>query len=383
MITVCGCVCVLSSGYTNRPLHDDDVENHRTDTAYEDALIAKTFLFQFVNSYASCFYIAFIKNYIPGEACEVDRTGDPNCMSELSSTLGIILLTRIITGNLKEIVVPYLKHKVAAARRGGREVGAPAAKKKKKHSKVVGSKKRTTRDDISRKRNSTKSPQPAAVAGTTSSHTRMSKAEEQYRLAKYDHMSIFADYSEMAILFGYSTLFVVAFPLAPALAFVNNYIEIRVDGYKLSQECRRAEPNSAEDIGTWFSILEIMASISVLTNIALIVFTSVKATEGMSELGRVWIFLILEHSILCLKFLLSVLVEDTPEDVEIQHARAKYLVDKIFHLHADREDDRGIVDALSNNIDIDNNPSGGGFLLRSIQHEFIVLEQDPNLEVTR
>lgn len=39
-------------------------ENHRTDTAYEDNLIAKTFMFQFVNSYASLVYIAFIKEHM-------------------------------------------------------------------------------------------------------------------------------------------------------------------------------------------------------------------------------------------------------------------------------------------------------------------------------
>lgn len=39
-------------------------ENHRTDTAYEDNLIAKTFMFQFVNSYASLAYIAFIKEHL-------------------------------------------------------------------------------------------------------------------------------------------------------------------------------------------------------------------------------------------------------------------------------------------------------------------------------
>ena len=33
-------------------------ENHRTDTEYEDSLIAKTFVFQFVNSYTSFYYLA-------------------------------------------------------------------------------------------------------------------------------------------------------------------------------------------------------------------------------------------------------------------------------------------------------------------------------------
>ena len=41
---------------------------------------------------------------------------------------------------------------------------------------------------------------------------------------------------------GHATLFSVAFPLAPALAAVNNYVEIRVDAWKLCQQCKRAEP---------------------------------------------------------------------------------------------------------------------------------------------
>ena len=36
-------------------------ENHRTETEHQDALIFKTFLFQFVNTFASLYYIAFAK----------------------------------------------------------------------------------------------------------------------------------------------------------------------------------------------------------------------------------------------------------------------------------------------------------------------------------
>ena len=40
-----------------------NLENHRTDTLYQDSLITKLFLFQFVNSYASFFYLAFIASW--------------------------------------------------------------------------------------------------------------------------------------------------------------------------------------------------------------------------------------------------------------------------------------------------------------------------------
>lgn len=39
-------------------------ENHRTDIAYENSFIIKNFAFQFVNSYVSLFYVAFVKGNI-------------------------------------------------------------------------------------------------------------------------------------------------------------------------------------------------------------------------------------------------------------------------------------------------------------------------------
>lgn len=36
-------------------------KTHRTDTDYDDALIAKLYVFYFVNSYAALYYIAFVK----------------------------------------------------------------------------------------------------------------------------------------------------------------------------------------------------------------------------------------------------------------------------------------------------------------------------------
>lgn len=43
-----------------------DWENHEVDTSYNSSLASKLFLFQFVNSYNSLFYIAFLKNYTEG-----------------------------------------------------------------------------------------------------------------------------------------------------------------------------------------------------------------------------------------------------------------------------------------------------------------------------
>jgi anoctamin-10/anoctamin-7 len=52
---------VMGAIYQGIAVRMTDRENHRTDTAWEDALITKIFIFQFVNSYGALFYIAFIK----------------------------------------------------------------------------------------------------------------------------------------------------------------------------------------------------------------------------------------------------------------------------------------------------------------------------------
>ena len=70
----------------------------------------------------------------------------------------------------------------------------------------------------------------------------------------------------MVMQFGYSTLFSAAFPMAPILALVNNFVEIRIDAWKLLELNRRAEPSGTEDIGTWMDILDLICNASIVTN---------------------------------------------------------------------------------------------------------------------
>ena len=76
----------------------NDLENYETMTEYNDALTLKTYLFQFVNCYASLFYIAFFKSYIEG--CY-----NNDCMKELSDTLFFIFVVKLIA-NFLVILIP-------------------------------------------------------------------------------------------------------------------------------------------------------------------------------------------------------------------------------------------------------------------------------------
>lgn len=181
--------------YADVAIRLTDYENHRTDTQYEDSLIAKTFIFQFVNSFASLFYIAFIKIFLVAvDPCKL------SCMSELQTALGTILLTRLVTSSSLQIVLPVINRK-------RREISESAGA------------------DIK----------------------DLSDIENQFIQEEYNViLGTFADYSSMVIQFAYVTMFISAFPLATVIAFVNNYVEIRVKIWKLCHLSRRPEPRSSQ-----------------------------------------------------------------------------------------------------------------------------------------
>lgn len=283
---------ILNMVYAKVARRLNDWENHPTDTVYEDNLIAKTFCFQFINSYFNLFYVAFIKNNVTllGEkqTCKLNDNGIPDCLADLSSQLGTIFVTRLVLGNFLEVVLPWLKNKIQIYR-DNKKLGADR---------------------------------------------ELSQAELENDLLDYE---TFQDYSEVVIQFGYVTLFVVAFPLAPLLAFISNYIEARVDALKVLMRCCRPEPSGAEDIGTWYPIMEIMGIVAVITNMGAVFFSgSVGAFGITSTLWKTWGFIILEHAVFALKYLLAQFVPDTPHGVKLQLAREQYLNAK--HMLGDKDD---------------------------------------------
>lgn len=264
-----------------------DYENHRTNTNYEDSLVAKTFVFQFVNSFASLFYIAFVKPFIaPYDTCLV------SCLKELQTNLGTIFLTRLATGSLTSILVPYINSKLAE---------------------------RT---------------QSKGVKLSDLSDVEMQFLQQEYHVV----LGTFTDYAGLVMQFGYATMFISAYPLATVLAFVSNYVQLRVDAWKLCQFYRRPEPRGAADIGTWYSILEIISVLAVLVNAGLIAFTGTFVST-LSWAARTWVFVGMSGGVLIVKFVVSLVIPDVPREVEIQLERKGYIVSKVVHCVPDDNDE--------------------------------------------
>jgi len=266
----------------------NDFENYRTQTEYENALIGKSFIFKFVNSYNSLFYIAFFKQWDDiVHGCVKGHGTDHDCLGELQVQLGVMFGLMIFVNNVIEILAP-IYHQYAAA-----------------------------------KENRAVDAQGKEIIKST--------PELEFELNPYE--STFDDFDEMAIQYGYVCLFVVAFPLAPFLALLNNYIEIRLDASKISKFCRRPMPTGTMTIGTWFDILQIISFISVVTNMLICVFqtTVVQDATDHNVYIQVWTFLLAEHVIIGIKLFLAYAIDDEPLSMKEHLARQEYLVDVLIN----------------------------------------------------
>uniref|UniRef100_A0A3Q3AN69 Anoctamin n=1 Tax=Kryptolebias marmoratus TaxID=37003 RepID=A0A3Q3AN69_KRYMA len=228
-------IMILNMLYERVAIWITDFELPRTMRDYENSLTLKMFLFQFVNYYSSCFYIAFVKGKAvghPGNPVYLlgkyrNEECDPGgCLIELTTQLSVIMGGKAIWNNIQEVLIPWVKNRFSYFCSG-----------------------RVIEKEIPR-------------------------WEQDYKLLAISKLGLFYEYLEMVIQFGFVTLFVASFPLAPALALINNLFEIRVDAWKFTTQFRRMVPEKAQDIGAWQPILQGVAILAVATNAMIIAFTS-------------------------------------------------------------------------------------------------------------
>ena len=141
---------------------------------------------------------------------------------------------------------------------------------------------------------------------------------------KVEYEGVFMDYSELAIQFGYTTLFAVAFPVAPAMCALANIIEQRLDAYKLCRVFRRPQIETRENIGAWATVFDALAVGAVMTNAALVGFVGsqmsdalgVRASSRPERIGnyRLWMAAVaIEHAILLFRFVIKTVLPVEPK----------------------------------------------------------------------
>uniref|UniRef100_A0A6U4EFG3 Anoctamin transmembrane domain-containing protein n=1 Tax=Phaeomonas parva TaxID=124430 RepID=A0A6U4EFG3_9STRA len=266
-------------------------ENHRTFDEFENALIFKLFAFQFVNSYSSFFYIAFLQQGIEGDC------GTATCMDALATNMATIFTVALSVGNVVEVVLPLLSahYKVKALMDKMESQGVEY----------------------------------------------ISLCEFQAMQEEYDASSgTMDDYLELTVQFGFVVLFAAALPAAPFMAWISNYFEYRFDAIKLIKVLQRPMPRPAETIGSWLVIFQTLSIVAVVTNAGLMCFTfeDIWDIEWTVE-GRLWTFIIFQYFVFVCMYVLELAVPDIADDTETQIQRQEFLSRRVINQEADDDDD--------------------------------------------
>jgi len=94
------------------------------------------------------------------------------------------------------------------------------------------------------------------------------------QLSQKPYGGTFTEYNPKVIQFGFIAMFSSTFPLSAICAAVSNFIELRIDSFKLVSLARRPRYAGAEDIGSWATVIATISWIALPVNVALLAFTS-------------------------------------------------------------------------------------------------------------
>lgn len=268
----------------------NDMENHRTQTEFEDSMISKLTIFSFFNSYVSFFYIAFVAGYITvtgpdgvdDGAAGSSQCGLTGCMGMLSENLLIVLVTSLSSDKIIEFVVPLLSVDTISS--------------------ILKCK---------------------CCFGDEVNETKKEEIVENFKRSPYDFAGRLADYTTLFILFGYLVMFSPALPIAAVLVAGSTAWESRGDLMKLFQIFRRVQPHCAEDIGAWQGAFEVITVVGVVSNSGLIVFT-MGMFSAYTFQTQMWIFIGMQWFMFTLLAAGGSLVKDDPYRVEVQRKRTEY-----------------------------------------------------------
>ncbi|XP_069504936.1 anoctamin-10 [Ambystoma mexicanum] len=242
-------------------------ENHRLESSYQNHLILKVLVFNFLNCFSSLFYIAFVLQD----------------MRLLRQSLATLLITSQIINQFVEALLPYWLQK--------------------RHNKKV-------------KRN-------VKALNVNVDNSLLQQINIEKEMGSY--LGTFDDYLELFLQFGYVSLFSCVYPLAAVFAVLNNVTEIYSDALKMCRVFKRPFSEPAASIGVWQMAFETMGVISVVTNCALIGMSpQVNALFQDSKTELILIVVAVEHALLAAKFVMAFVIPDKPRDIRMKLARLEF-----------------------------------------------------------
>ncbi|XP_055372049.1 anoctamin-8 [Condylostylus longicornis] len=384
-VLLAGAITLMDEAYYKLAVWLNDKENYRLQSKYENHLIAKVALFQFVNSFLSLFYIAF---YIRDE-------------EKLKEQLAGLLISRQIIGNLRESALPYMIEQWKLAKlsfklggalsptqlisesNSGSGIGGSSSTivsgrtfdtalksattttsaaastvaatllnqrssvgSKSSSEELLNIKKQQEQQQQQQQQEKLRSSHPSVntnngndngggnIGGSSSgigiseqqfhSKRNIGQAEIESTLNKYD--GTFSDHLEMLVQMGYVVLFSAAFPLAGLCALANNLLEIRSDAFKLAHVHQRPFGQRVANIGTWQNALSVLSLAAVIVNCALIGLSGQvsRLWPGLTTAQTIMLIVALEHIMLGLRSALTWLLPELPSWLAAEIARAEH-----------------------------------------------------------
>jgi hypothetical protein len=230
-------VTVMNAAYTYLAGFLAWWENPATPSEFENSLIFKNALFQLLNTFASLFYIAFVKASVDFQGTSQPCLRD-NCLLELQEQLIVFIFLMIFFEVVFALLLPVLWRWALAAWRRARHCGS------------------------------------AELSDAYRAWRAAVHASPLERLADALPYSTFRGYVAIMLLFGLATVFVVSFSLAPTLVYVALILSTALDRNLVLTLTARPRPDGASTIGAWIYIFELLCYACTVTNLAVTAFAS-------------------------------------------------------------------------------------------------------------
>ncbi|OSX68804.1 hypothetical protein BU14_2223s0001, partial [Porphyra umbilicalis] len=280
LVVYLGCLNLLDrvNGFVAHKL--TDFENHKYASTYENALVAKLVAFQFLNMNMAYLFVAFVRRDFV----------------RLHASLRSVMLIELVTGNIKETVLPvYMASRKKAAAVAARDAA-------------------------------TKAREEAAAAAASPLPPENDVVLTQAALSPDE--GVFGDYFELVRQFSYISLFASAFPVGATVAALNNLGELYADTFKLCRLTRRPSPARALTIGAWMRAFEFISVASIATNLAIIAVTRDAASSvvggGRSKTEEYFAMVLVEHLLLLVRYVAGSVLEGCPRWVRDARAKEQY-----------------------------------------------------------
>lgn len=286
-------IVILSIIYRVIAKYLTELENLRTDTALEDSLIMKIFVFDFINAFSTLFYQAFLKYNVKwtslgwisnGSCTHLTGTDKFDCaLGELSTMLITVFIVRICFFQMLDFLIPFLYTKIGT---------------KASHYSVKLSK----------------------------SGRIMCESQIQSKMAPF--AGTLDEYSGMVMQFAYVTLLAAACPLGPVIALISYFLESRTDAYKMLYLNQRAPAVRAKDIGTYQQIIQFISFISIVSNAALVALSDGPSSSDLA--WRLSLIIIGENLIVAIKFIIGKIVAKRPASVDHTLAKRSFIREELM-----------------------------------------------------